>query len=125
MTASTAPDSTWAPGVTESSETTPSVGAVMVCCIFIASRTTTTSPLVTCCPSATATVTTAAGIGARSDPSATTSAGSTNVGTGVRVIEPCGPSTSTQPSPTATSYVSISPSTSSTTCVGDASTTVT
>ena len=69
---------TCAPGWTLISVTVPAVGAVTVCCIFMASRTRTTSPAATSWPASTATCTTVPGIGASRLPLATASAGSTN-----------------------------------------------
>ena len=53
---------------TASSLSTPSVGALIVCCIFIASRTSTVCPAVTSAPASRGTPITVPGIGASSEP---------------------------------------------------------
>ena len=68
-----------------------------------------TSPFCTVWPASTATWVTAAGMGARSDPSATTSAGSMNRGTGTNENDPSGPSTSTAVALIVTSYLERNP----------------
>ena len=73
----------------------PSCGAVMVCCIFMASRTSTGSPVVTDSPAATWRRTTDPGIGASREPLATWSAGSTKRGRRVSDTCPRDDSTST------------------------------
>ena len=93
-TASTSPAATWVPGFTSISVTTPACGALTVCCIFIASSTSTGWPAATSAPTSTATLTTVPGIGASSEPVATASAGSVNRGTRVSRTCPRGESTS-------------------------------
>ena len=82
-TARTSPAATCAPGFTSISVTTPACGALTVCCIFIASSTSTGWPAATSAPTSTATLTTVPGIGASSEPLATASAGSVKRGTRV------------------------------------------
>ncbi len=89
----------------------PSYGATTVCSIFIASSTSTGWPAATGCPCSTATRTTLPGIGARSEPVATWSAGSTNRGSRVRATWPCTESTSTTSPRTVTSKAVSTPST--------------
>src|SRR5690606_31669831 len=86
--AMTSPAATWAPGWTVISVTVPSVGAVTVCCIFMASRTRIVSPALTRSPGAATTETTAPGMGATSEPLASSAAGSVNRGTISKVSEP-------------------------------------
>ena len=74
-------------GLTPISVTVPAYGALTVCCIFIASSTSTGWPAATSAPTSTATLTTVPGIGASSEPLATASAGSVNRGT--RVSRTC------------------------------------
>ena len=92
-TASTAPTSICCPTLTGSSLTTPSVGALIWCCIFMASSHRIGWPAVTGSPTATAMRTTDPGIGASSDPAATCSAGSTKRGSARRCTGPSGEST--------------------------------
>ena len=117
-TASTSPAATCCPVCTSISVTVPASGAVTVCCIFIASSTSTVWPALTSAPFSTATLITVPGIGASRLPLATASAGSVNRGTLVSRTCPAGPSTSTASDPTMaseTSYVVRTPSASSVT----------
>src|SRR6185436_4993073 len=57
---------TWSPGLTARRATRPAAGAVISCCIFMASTTTRRWPLSTASPSATSTATTLPFMGARS-----------------------------------------------------------
>jgi hypothetical protein len=110
------------------------VGAVIVCCIFIASSTSTGAPALTSSPSATATETTEPGIGASSEPLATASAGSTKRGTSRRRADPSALSTYTKPGEPGTSpdecprvcevrKRAVTPPTSRTTSSGEAEST--
>src|SRR5882757_6604911 len=85
--------STCWPTATFRDVTVPAAGDEMVCCIFIASNTTTFCPASTTSPSETCTAITEPGIGASKEPAATCDEGSGNRGTGRSVTEPCTEST--------------------------------
>ena len=98
------PVSTWVPTSTGSSVTMPSTAAEMVCSIFMASIHSSGWPAVTVSPTETATRMTAPGMGASSEPAATSAPGSEYRGGSMSGTGPSGESTSTTVSEPTTSY---------------------
>jgi hypothetical protein len=70
MTASGSCGATCCPARAVSRVTTPAIGAVTVCSIFIASTTSSGCPMLTCWPCVTSTEMTVPGMGERTAPSA-------------------------------------------------------